>query len=30
MNLDIRNLFYEIEIIKNKFENLAQKKRVVR
>lgn len=24
MNLDIRNLFYEIEIIKNKFENLAQ------
>lgn len=24
MNLDIRNLFYEIEIIKNKFEDLAQ------
>ncbi|ATF29708.1 type II toxin-antitoxin system toxin TscT [Staphylococcus simulans] len=24
MNLDVRNLFYEIEIIKNKFENLAQ------
>ncbi|MDQ7112096.1 type II toxin-antitoxin system toxin TscT [Staphylococcus simulans] len=25
MNLDIRNLFYEIEIIKNKIEDLAQK-----
>lgn len=24
MNWDIRNLFYEIEIIKNKFEDLAQ------
>ncbi|UXR29924.1 DUF1474 family protein [Staphylococcus simulans] len=24
MNLDIRNLFYEIEIIKNKIEGLAQ------